>query len=435
MQQQNYLNYGGSEAGQQGPQPPAQAADYSKFAPMPTTQQYTHNAAYDAAFNTTHNTTHSPRPVIRFWKWEILSLLFAAGLIAAIFAILAHFDGQQVPQWPLQINLTTLVSLLATIFKAATISVVAEAISQAKWFWFGRPRRLMDLQRFDRASRGVIGSLQLFGRVSAVGPIAGIGALITIVSLAIGPFTQQSIKTVSCQYPTPGINASIPVANYLLGDFYRIGAGRWELDVDTKGAMINALTNPLGNDSALVPNCPTGNCTFPAVDGITHSTIGLCSRCFDSTAGLGPPVGVNNNYSLPIGLWIDSDFQVPTTLYIGSDRNFSWVASHIPSDMLEIFPSSFFNFTSLAWTNASCSDSPGLQNCPNGVSVGTFGSGMRPLAVSCSLYACLKNFNGYVSNGKFQETQVSTVATTLLGDPIHEAEQNYITAIPPDYSN
>lgn len=38
------------------------------------------------------------------------------------------------------------------------------AISQYKWSWFRRPRRLIDMVRFDEASRGLLGSLKFLFR-------------------------------------------------------------------------------------------------------------------------------------------------------------------------------------------------------------------------------------------------------------------------------
>jgi len=40
---------------------------------------------------------------------------------------------------------------------------VAECISQLKWNWFEKERPLADFETFDKASRGVLGSIYLLG--------------------------------------------------------------------------------------------------------------------------------------------------------------------------------------------------------------------------------------------------------------------------------
>lgn len=57
---------------------------------------------------------------IRDWKWEMVSILLAFCLLAAMVVILAQFNNQQQPQWPWAstLNLSTLIALLATVFRA-----------------------------------------------------------------------------------------------------------------------------------------------------------------------------------------------------------------------------------------------------------------------------------------------------------------------------
>ena len=116
--------------------------------------------------------------------------------------------------------------------------------------------------------------------------LALLSAVVIILPLAVGPFTQQAIKTVPCQGKVAGANASVPVAHYVPGtsSYYRIAAGTWDLDVAMKGTMTNGLTNPIGSDTAIHATCQMGNCTFPSQDGITHSSIGMCSACVETTS-------------------------------------------------------------------------------------------------------------------------------------------------------
>ena len=95
------------------------------------------------------------------WKLEILAVMLAVGFLAAIFITLSHFDGQNVPRWPVSLNLNSLVAIYATILRALLLFAIAEILSQEKWYWFTRPRPLRNLDDFDRASRGALGSAKL----------------------------------------------------------------------------------------------------------------------------------------------------------------------------------------------------------------------------------------------------------------------------------
>ncbi|KAI2472449.1 hypothetical protein F4781DRAFT_445381 [Annulohypoxylon bovei var. microspora] len=345
--------------------------------------------------------------VFRFWPWEIASLIVAFGLIAATYSILSHFDGQKLPEWPYSINLNTLIALISTIMRAAMLVGVAEVISQTKWSWFSRPRPLSHLQYFDEASRSFAGSLSLL--FVAPGSLLGVlGALITILSLGIGPFTQQTIKTVPCLQTHNAQTASLPLSHYVpaLHTYYRVGAGTFEAEVDMKGTMINGITNPTGNDSAIVPNCATGNCTFAQHNGITHSSIGMCSSCINTTSFIKGPIKSNityDNYTLPNSMWVSPGSDeaylnvAPSTL--------DWASSAFTSEFSSIIDLSIINVTVMALTNATCPTVNGNTTCP----ISDFSSGeMDVVATSCSLYPCLKNYDATVEKGVLQEKIVST---------------------------
>jgi hypothetical protein len=95
------------------------------------------------------------------WKLELLSVALGVGFLAAIFITLAVFDGQDMPNWPVRLNLNSLVAIYATVLRALLLFAIAEILSQEKWYWFRRPRPLRDLDGFDRASRGALGSVKL----------------------------------------------------------------------------------------------------------------------------------------------------------------------------------------------------------------------------------------------------------------------------------
>lgn len=99
---------------------------------------------------------------------------------------------------------------------------VAEIIGFSKWFYFKtEPRCLRELEVFDSASRGPLGSLNLLwpGRSGLRPWIAYGGASITIAALAMGPFSQQIIRLRGSQVLLAQANSTTSVTNtWNLGD-------------------------------------------------------------------------------------------------------------------------------------------------------------------------------------------------------------------------
>ncbi|KAI8959210.1 hypothetical protein F5Y11DRAFT_333769 [Daldinia sp. FL1419] len=375
----------------------------------------------------TNNRKHRKHHVFRFWPWEIASLFVAIGSIAATYSILSHFDGHEVPEWPLSINLNTLIALISTIMRAAMLVGVAEVISQTKWTWFSRPRPLRHLQSFDQASRSITGSMSLLF-VAPKSAFGVLGALITVLSLGVGPFTQQTVKSVACLRTHSEVNASLPVAQYLPGNqtYYRIAAGVWELSVDTKGALVNGVVNPTGNDTAIIPTCPTGNCTFTSHNGVTHASIGLCSSCIDTTAFIKrKPSNISHgyeNFTLPgAGMWVSPDSD---QAYLNvNNGQLEWAEPLFTPEFESVCHRGLLNVTILAITKATCLEDKGKLDCPfmDGYSGPT-----GIVAVSCALYPCLKNYDATMMNGVLSERIVSTkparinrIEANITEDGIH----------------
>ncbi|KAI1078194.1 hypothetical protein F5B20DRAFT_592082 [Whalleya microplaca] len=343
--------------------------------------------------------------VFRFWPWEAGSVALALGLIAATYSILSRYDRERVPDWPFSINLNTLVSLISTIMRAAMLVGITEVISQTKWDWFTQRRPLSHLQYFDQASRAVSGAVTLLF-VAPTSFLGVLGALVAILSLGMGPFTQQAVKTVPCVYPREEIKASLPLAHFVPGSssFYRIGAGLYEAQVDMKGAMINGIVNPTGNDSAIVATCPTGNCTFPS-----YSSIGMCSSCIDTTSLVSVSGSdEQRNLTLPNQLWV-SPSSDRAYLNVAAD-NMSYASSLFSPEFAAVSNAALANITVLALTNTSCTNNMGTLKCPV---TSSYGGETGYVATSCSLYPCLKNYEARLENGFLAETVISTEPAPL----------------------
>lgn len=150
------------------------------------------------------------------WMWECVSVIFSVLCMAAIAIIALNIDGIWLSQWHLDLQPSTVISILMTACQSSLMFSVAEIISYSKWFYFKtRSRCLKELDVFDSASRSPLGSLNLLwpGR-SGIRPwIAYASASITILALTMGPFSQQTIRLRDTGVLFTPANSTIPVAN------------------------------------------------------------------------------------------------------------------------------------------------------------------------------------------------------------------------------
>ena len=247
----------------------------------------------------------------RLWLWELLSLLLASVSLVAIVVTLRAFDTKEVPQWPASINLNTVIAVFAAILKAALMMPIGEAISQLKWLWYRQSKPLKDFEDFDRASRGPWGSLVLLGSLRGR-DLATVGALLTLIALAIDPFAQQILHFVPCSVPVVGQALAPWSNNYTDG----IGFTRVRIDQKMQGAMYLGLLGSHQKMSSLLEfKCPTGNCTFPETSGTSFRSLGMDNICMDISAqiqnanvtveNLDNTTSVVTTHILPSGLFLN----------------------------------------------------------------------------------------------------------------------------------
>jgi hypothetical protein len=111
-----------------------------------------------------------------------------------------------------------------------------------------------------------------------------VGCIVFVLSVAIGPFTQQAVKAVPCDQALKSDDASIRVSRWMHGsNLSRMSPGFWDLDMDTKVAILDGLANPNTSRSKILPGCISANCTFHSYNDVTHSSIGMCRKCIDTT--------------------------------------------------------------------------------------------------------------------------------------------------------
>ncbi|KAJ9613520.1 hypothetical protein H2200_003462 [Cladophialophora chaetospira] len=139
-------------------------------------------------------------------------------------------------------------------------------MSQAKWCWF-RPeaahqrRRLQDIQTLDDASRGPFGSVLALSQQTFVS-VCSIGAVIVILSLAYDPFLQQLVGYPS-ELAETSENATILQA----------------LGLYSNNSHSRILAGVFGSNASFtqIPDCPSGNCTWPP-----FQSVGWCGKCDQS---------------------------------------------------------------------------------------------------------------------------------------------------------
>ncbi|QDS68752.1 hypothetical protein FKW77_004803 [Venturia effusa] len=375
-----------------------------------------------------------------WWK-EIMSLFVAILALVAIALLLSFYDGKEQPAWKFSLNLSTLTAILSTLLRVTVAVIVAEVISQLKWHWYRRPLPLCHLTYFDQAARGPLGSILLVFRIRRI-DLALLGCVIIVLSLAIGPFTQQALSTGPCQKRVPEAVVTLPVA-HRTPNAIAFGPGlygSYEVGKEIKAAIMDGLVNPSGNLSAVSAICPTGNCNFTEYDGITHSSLGLCSRCIDVTSMIREIIGTQPdgygqggteqqyNLTLPNGLIIggahmSGSLAWPKTfLNTSTYSDLDW--AHISDDaMLAALPSAVHNLTILQLTDSNCtiteSRSSWTYSCPNqDLNVSASWNAFSMVAAACTLYPCVSNYHGKVTGGILDERVVNKApALTNYTDP------------------
>ncbi|KAK7961909.1 uncharacterized protein PG986_002734 [Apiospora aurea] len=191
---------------------------------------------------------------------------------------LLPYHGKPLPQWPFRITINSLISIYSTVLKAAISVVLSSGLGQLQWAWFRSLRPLHDAVRYDEATRGPWGSLQILYFHRLRQPLTALGALIMILTVGVDPFVQQVLRTVDCNSYSDHEQALLPRAN-VFGDFGIkddpfLSISKEQLDLRSatfEGVMSSGTTD--------ASQCPTGNCTFPT----NFTTLGICHQCHDES--------------------------------------------------------------------------------------------------------------------------------------------------------
>ncbi|CAH0051211.1 unnamed protein product [Clonostachys solani] len=207
-------------------------------------------------------------PIYRVWALEIASIGISTLLLVAIIVVLARFDGNSLPEWPLAVTLNTLIALLVTVAKAAFMAPVSVAISQGQWGWFLQERPLYDFHVFDQASRGPWGSLVFLKRIH-VRHFTSIGAFLMVVSILSSPLTQFAIS-----YPVRAVavagEANVGITRSIFASWYRLDLVIYNAIYAATALDTTDFSSPIEPQGA---SCSTGNCTFE-----NYHSLGVCLK-------------------------------------------------------------------------------------------------------------------------------------------------------------
>ncbi|KAF6823346.1 hypothetical protein CMUS01_10729 [Colletotrichum musicola] len=206
---------------------------------------------------------------LKQWTPEFVALFssVSALVIMVILLVVSHEKPQ--PDWAYDVNINTLIAILTTLLRAAMLYILAEA----KWSWMATPRPLRHVERFDSASRGAWGLFKFLLFTCRPAPTV-LGALVVVGSYAIGPFSQQAVKTYRCEVLVRGV-ARISIAERVRNSYYP-----W-LNPEMNVAAINGLLAIPPNNSQLFQsdvdivavNCTLYPCLRHYYGNITNATL------------------------------------------------------------------------------------------------------------------------------------------------------------------
>ncbi|CAJ2500252.1 Uu.00g031050.m01.CDS01 [Anthostomella pinea] len=260
-------------------------------------------------------------------------------------------------------------------------------LSQLKWIRFKHSRApLMDMERFDDASRGTLGALKLliFGRG---GFVRSFGVVIALGALLLGPLAQQVVKYESKAVESlegASVNRALNYTGALPGTTSPTG---FVPILPLKSAVYNGLFAENGRPGAsLAFECQTGNCTWDH-----YETLGVCSEGIDLTPFIDQYCASNATFG-------DCGWQVPQGAKLNNSLEVFSMTSQVPAAHGDL-PHSMIMKLIFMGTEAY----DGLAG------------EIKPWAKQCSLSACVQTLETTVSNGVMSETVVhSDVNQTIL---------------------
>lgn len=211
------------------------------------------------------------------WMVESAGALLSILCFAAMLGVLIPVNGRPITSWPSIVSPNAVISLLSTIGKAALLLPITAAISQLKWVSVqNRVNTMENLDTYDQASRGPLGSLWLLYHFRLRPMLVAWGALLVVISVAVDPFTQLLLHVEPHMTQPKNDKAFIPMSNAY--DFDSPQKTDMPRDTTMRAAIVATM---YGLNSDLPYTCSSGNCRWS-----DFSTLAVCSKCQNVTAQL-----------------------------------------------------------------------------------------------------------------------------------------------------
>jgi hypothetical protein len=198
-------------------------------------------------------------------------------------------SDQPLNKWPLGL---TIITILSKVASAALILPISEAIGQLKWSWFygQESKDAFDFEIFDKASRGAWGSVLLLFRTRGRS-LAALGALLTVLLLAIDTFFQQ-VTDLPERWTLQGKGLIPRATRYNPESTWAYQSNWGDLPIAQPNQDLKAALSPYfydqngtqhtaghnGSQAGFPLSCPTSRCEWDA-----YTLLGVCSACVDAS--------------------------------------------------------------------------------------------------------------------------------------------------------
>ncbi|KAK8104944.1 hypothetical protein PG999_008303 [Apiospora kogelbergensis] len=357
------------------------------------------------------------------WKAEILLGLVAVASALAIIVLLVFANRRPLDSFKLPLGLV--IAVLGATTRGTLAFAIGACLAQEKWNWLRRgPDSLISFKKFDEASRGPMGSIELLYWLN-LRHWATLGALVTVLLLGFDPLLQGAIsyegQLVDAQHllpPTIPFGGRLDAGSYAPNPNAATHGQASQHDNKTMVSlehfssapdlsMATAIYNGFTSTPSIVNfHCPSGNCTWPP-----FLSLGVCSSCNDVSSHLiketematSGTVSINTKqleqpytkYSLPYASLSNPDSSHDRDLMaymaVGLATNPNSTVSHQQNDRLIaaiaiIQAADTYEKEQTSWVKS------------------------KVTATECALYFCIKRFDASVVKGdlKENETQVGT---------------------------
>ncbi|KAK8117795.1 uncharacterized protein PG998_006076 [Apiospora kogelbergensis] len=244
----------------------------------------------------------------RGWTLEVLSSGFSLASLLAMIILLARIHETPLSSWTASISPNAMIAVLSTASRASLLLPVTESLSQLKWLHLAAKHEsnFQDLQLFDDASRGPLGSLTLLLSIRTSSIMPYIGSIITLTALAFEPFSQQLLSFIQTQTQQPDTQSSVQRSLVYDNHFESTRPSAIKLsrmlaltrpfcqktisnynhkpetlrDTSLRAAVVNSI---FGKPITPPFSCPGEQCDFPS-----FLSLGVCNSCREVTSQIEP---------------------------------------------------------------------------------------------------------------------------------------------------